>query len=272
MASFHEYKRRTLIPLAGLALTLYYVFVFLPIQYRSQELDEPLRKSWKALATSLAQTNTLTIDFAQITNQLVETKDALKALQEARSRAFRRLELSEELRTKVNADFQLVDYQIARSQQMDALVSLAKAQQVSLEPAVLAGFPEHTVDVTQPELLWAALAMTKGLLTTAVQAKVSTIHSLEVPITLTNTLVTKASCLVSEIPLQVELTGPAPAVGRFLQGLPFRGDELKAAGATDVPLDKPPLFIDRLVIKRQGPDKPDEVHLVLRVLGYVLRE
>lgn len=272
MASFHEYKRRTLIPLAGLGLALFYVFVFLPIQFRSKELDEPLRKSWRALAISLGQSNALTIDFSQITNQLSETKDALKSLQEARSRALRRLELSEELRGKVNADFQLVEYQIARSQQMDALVSLAKGQHVSLEPAVLAGFPEYTVDVTQPELLWAALAMTKGLLTTAIHAKVSTIDSLEVPVTLTNTLVTKASCLVSEIPMQVELTGPAPAVGAFLQSLPFRGDELKAAGATDVPVDKPPLFIDRLVIRRQGPDKPDEVHLTLRVVGFVLRE
>ena len=272
MASFHEYKRRTLIPIAGMALTLYYVFVLLPISHHSEELEDPLKSHWKMLSASLGQSNAAVIDFAHITNQLSATKEALTALQEAKSRAFRRLELSEELRGKIGARFQLVEFQIARSQQKDELVSLAKTQQVTLEPAVLAGFPEHTFEVTQPELLWAALAMTKGLLITAVQSKVSVIHSLDVPILLTNTLVTKASFLVSEIPLQIELTGAAPAVGRFLQSLPFRGDELKVAGLPDAPADKPPLFVDRLVMNKDYPEKPDEVHVTLRVIGFVLRE
>ena len=272
MASFHEYKRRTLIPLVGIALALYYVFVYLPIDSRSRELNEPLQKGWRALTASLGQTNAMAIDFTHLTNQLSETKEALKALQDAKSRAFRRMELSEELRGKLGANFQLVEYQIARSQQMDALVSLAKGQKVALEPAVLAGFPEHTVEVTQPELLWASLAMVKGLLTTAVQAKVSAIHSLDAPMLLTNTLVTSASWMVSEIPLQMEFTGPAPAVSLFLRSLPFRGDELKTAGLPDAPADKPPLFVDRLVMRKQGPEKDDEIQVTLRVVGFVLRE
>jgi hypothetical protein len=272
MASFHEYKRRTIIPLAGVALALYYVFVFVPIDNRSRELNEPLQKGWKILASSIGQTNAMAIDFLHITNQLSETKEALKSLQDAKSRAFRRLELSEELRTTLNAEFQLVEYQIARSQQMDALVSLAKKFNVSIEPAVLAGFPEHTVEVTQPELLWASLNIVKGLLTTAVQSKVSAIHSLDVPMVLTNTLVTSASWMVSGIPLQVELTGSAAAVTQFLRSLPFRGDEMKAAGWPDAPADKPPLFVDGIVMRKQGPEKPDEVHVTLRAVGFVLRE
>jgi hypothetical protein len=30
--------------------------------------------------------------------------------------------------------------------------------------------------------------------------------------------------------------------------------------------------VDRLVVKRQTPDKPDEVRVWLRVVGFVLRE
>jgi hypothetical protein len=272
MASFHEYKRRTLIPLVGIALSLYYVFVYLPIDRRSRELNEPLHKSWRALTASLGQTNAMAVDFLRLTNQLSETKESLKSLQDAKSRAFRRMELSEAIRGKLSANFQLVEYQIARSQQMDALVSLAKAQNVTLEPSVLAGFPEHTVEVTQPELLWASLNMVKGLLTTAMQSKVTAIHSLDAPMILTNILITSASWMVSEIPLQIEITGPAPAVGQFLRSLPFRGDELKTAGFPDAPTDKPPLFIDRLVMKKQGREKADEVHVSLRVVGFVLRE
>ena len=214
----------------------------------------------------------MAIDFLHITNQLSETREALKSLQDAKGRAFRRLELSEELRSKLNANFQLVEFQIARSQQMDELVSLAKKQGVTIEPAVLAGFPEHTVEVTQPELLWASLNIVKGLLTTAVQSKISAIHSLDVPMVLTNTLVTSASWMVSAIPMQVEITGAAPAMAKFLRSLPFRGDELKSIGLPDAPADKPPLFVDGIVIRKQGPEKADEVHLTLRVLGFVLRE
>lgn len=272
MASFQEYKRRTLIPLAGVAMALYYVFVYVPLDHRSKELNDPLQKSWRALATSIGQSNAMAIDFLHITNQLSETREALKSLQDAKSRAFRRLELSEELRGKLNANFQLVEYQIARSQQMDELVSLSKKQNVTIEPAVLAGFPEHTVEVTQPELLWASLNMVKGVLITAVQSKVSAIHSLDVPMVLTNNMVTSASWMVSAIPLQIELTGPAPAMAQFLRSLPFRGDEMKALGLPDAPTDKPPLFVDGIVIRKQGPEKADEVHLTLRVLGFVLRE
>lgn len=272
MASFHEYKRRTFIPLAGVVLAVYYVFVFVPIDNQSRELNEPLQKSWRNLAGSIGRSNAMAIDFLHITNQLSETKEALKLLQDAKSRAFRRMELSEELRSKLNSDFQLDQYQIARSQQMDELVNLAKKQNVAIEPAVLAGFPEHTIEVTQPELLWASLNMVKGLLTTAVHSKVSAIHSLDVPMVLTNNLVTSASWIISAIPLEVEFTGAAPAVAQFLRSLPFRGDELRTAGLPEVPADKPPLFVDGIVMRKQAPEKTDEVHVTLRVVGFVLRE
>jgi hypothetical protein len=54
--------------------------------------------------------------------------------------------------------------------------------------------------------------------------------------------------------------------------LPLRADELRAAGLPEAPVDKPPLFVDRLIIRKQSPDKPDEVRVWLRVVGFVLRE
>ena len=41
---------------------------------------------------------------------------------------------------------------------------------------------------------------------------------------------------------------------------------------TTAPPDKPALFIDRLIIKKQAPEKPDEVRVWMRLIGFVLRE
>lgn len=272
MASFHEYRRRSIIPLAGVGLAAYYFLVLVPLDRKSMELDEPVRKAWKELAGALKQTNAVAIDFRQLTNQLIQTQSSLRVLQEARLKAFSSMELNSDLRQRLASPFQLVEYQISRSQLMDALVNMARSQQVTLEPAVLAGFPEHTVEVTQPELLWAALTMVRGVLTTAIQCKVTAIHSIEVPTTLTNSPSSTTPWSVSEIPLNVELTGQAQNVEKWLQSLPSRGDELRKGLIPEAPADKPPMFFDRLLMRKLMPEKPDEVRVTLRLLGYVLRE
>ena len=176
------------------------------------------------------------------------------------------------MRAKVHADFQLVDYENERSKQLDDLSNLAKQQQVVVEPSVFAGFPEHTADVKQPSLLWAALSLTDGLLRTAIQCKVAAIHSLEVPSVLTNAPPTNGNEQLAEIPLQVEFTSSAASAAKLVQSLPLRADEIRAAGLLEVTNDKPVLFIDRLIVQKQSPDKPDEVHVWLRAVGFVLRE
>ena len=104
------------------------------------------------------------------------------------------------------------------------------------------------------------------------QCKVAAIHSLEVPLALTNEPPTNTTLLLTEIPLQIELTGSSTSVLKLLQNLPLRADEMRAAGLTNAPPDKAPLFIDRLVLKKQSPENPDEVRLSLRAVGFVLRE
>ncbi len=150
--------------------------------------------------------------------------------------------------------------------------NLAKQQQAAVEPAVFAGFPEHTADVKQPALLWAALSLTDSLLRTALQCKVTAIHSLEVPPVLTNAPPTNGTERLAEIPLQVEFTASAASAAQLLQCLPLRADEIRAAGLPEAPADKPALFVDRLIMQKQSPDKPDEVHVWLRAVGFVLRE
>jgi hypothetical protein len=172
----------------------------------------------------------------------------------------------------MHADFQLVDYENERSRQLDEISNLAKQQQATVAPAVFASFPEHTAEVKQPTLLWAALSLTEGLVRTALQCKVTAIHSLEVPPVLTNAPPSNGTERLAEIPLQVEFTASAAGAARLIQCLPLRADEIRAAGLPEASADKPALFVDRLIVQKQSPDKPDEVHVWLRVVGFVLRE
>jgi hypothetical protein len=269
---FREYQRRGLIPLIGLALAGYYLFVMLPLAHKAATLNGPLQKAWHNLSLSLEQTNVNAIDFLNITNQLSETRSALLILENAKKQATSRLQLGPTVRARMHGDFQLVDYENERSRQLDELSTLAKQRQVTVDPAVFAGFPEHTAGVKQPALLWASLSLTESLLRTALQCKVAVIQSLEVPPVLTNAPPTNGTERLAEIPLQVELTGSATNVAMFIQSLPLRAEEIHAAGLPEAAADKPALFVDRLIIQKQSPDKTDEMHVWLRAVGYVLRE
>jgi hypothetical protein len=271
MAAFHEYKRRGLLPLAGVALAAYYLLVFVPLGRRAASLDGPLQSDWRKLAASLDLTNATALDFLHITNQLEETRMATAVLEDAQRSAAARLALPPDLRAKLNAPFQLFDYQNERSKQMDDLARHTNAQLV-VAPAVFAGFPEHTVDLREPELLWPALALTDDFLNTAVRCQVAAIHSLEVSLPLTNSASNDNGARWIPIPLQIEFTASADNATRLIQSLPLRGEELHSAGLPEAPPEKAPLLLERLVIRKQNPEKLDEVRVWLRVVGFVLRD
>jgi hypothetical protein len=266
---FTEYKRRSIIPICGLALLAYFLFVFLPLSRRAADLDPPLEKAWRSLCGSLERSNATMVNFTQITNQLAETRQALGLMDEAMKRTAERLRLGTNTQAKMEASFELYDYQNQRSKEADELVKLAKNEKVTIEPLVLAGFPEHTVDIKDPTLLWPALSMVSSLLTSAIKCQITNLHSLDVPLTLTNAA---ASNRLSEILIQAEFTGPFTGVLRLIQSLPLRSEELKSAGLPEVGPEKTPLFVDRLVIRKQTPEKPNEVRVALRLIGFVLRE
>jgi hypothetical protein len=271
MASLQEYKRRSLVPLVGLGLAAYYLFVFLPIERNAEGLDAPLKQVRKQLAGSLHQADD-EFDFARITNQLSETRCALDQLDNARKKVVARLEPGTGVRARMSGPFQYVEYENERSKLMEGLGRLAKQLQVSLEPEVFAGFPEYTADMQQPAFLWAALALVDNFLTCALQAKVTAVHWLETPLVLTNNPANESPARWTEIPLQVEFTASAANASKLIQSLPLRADEIRAAGLPEAPPDKLPLFIERLVLRKQSPDKPDEVRVWLRLTGFVSRE
>jgi hypothetical protein len=272
VTSFREYQRRSLIPLAGVALLAYYALFYVPLARRAASLDEPLQKNWRKLAASIDQTNATTLDLTRLTNQLNQTREALELVENTKKEAALRLELSVALKAKMAAPFQLVDYQNERSKEIDELDKQARELKIDIDPAVFAGFPEHTIDTTDPSLLWPALALTDDLLSTALRCKVKAIHSLEVPLSNTNSPGSEAYGRWDQIPLQIEFTAPADSATRLVQSLPLRAEELRAAGLPESSPDKSPLFIDRVIIQKQSPGTPDEVRVWLQAVGFVFRE
>src|SRR5437016_2372483 len=234
MPAFRELRRRGVIPGAALALAAYYLFLFVPLGRKAAYFDAPLQKAWKKLAVAAEQTNAAAIDFRQITNQLSETKQALAELEGGKRRALGRIELPAAVRARLSRPFELVEYLNERSKELDDLARLGRQNLVTLETGALNGLPEHTAETRQPELLWAALSLANDLLSAAIISKVSAVHTLQVPLVITNS---DFSSLV-EVPLQIELTGSASKVLAFMQSLPMRGEELKAQGITNAPPDK----------------------------------
>lgn len=272
MVSFHEYKRRALLPLAGLGLAAYYLLVFVPLSRHAENLDEPLEKAWRKLALALDQTNATAIDFAHITNQLSETRQALRLLENARQKSVARLEAAAALREEMSAPFQLVEYQNERSKRIDDLARQAAQRHISLEGSVLNGLPEYTVEVQNPALLWAGLSFSRDLLETAMRCEISTLHALEVPVAFTNAPAKETAGRWAEIPIRIEFTASAQNAARLMQSLSLRAPEILAAGLPAATKEKAPLFIDKLVLRKRDPEKVDEVRVWAEVTGFVWQE
>ncbi len=267
-----ERRRRLLVPAAGLLLAGYFFFVLLPLMQRAQDLDAPLNAAWKKLASTVGETNTGTLDLAVIAARLRQTEQSLVVVQTAEREAAARVGLNAELRDRLNTPFQLIDFQVEAQKVIDDLTQLAKQQQVTLAPAVVQGFPEYTADVKQPEMLWAELSFIDDLLTLAVNSKVTTIQALNLPLSFTNAPPTNRPPPLVQIPVQIELTGPVANVARFLETLPLRLEEIRRQDLPPPPTNKPALFIDRVFLRKETPEKPDEVRLWLRAVGFVFRE
>lgn len=265
-------RQRTLF-VGGLALTLYFLLVYRPLAKRAADLDAPLTNAWQKLVSAAVDRAAVDAqDLSRIGENLRQVERSVALLESTGQRVADRIELDVSVRAKLKEPFQLIDFQNERQLRMEEVVRLARQQQVTLEGAVLAGFPEHTADRTQPELLWVQLAIVNKLLSAAIACKVSVIKSLSVEPLEPHHSSGEGSEFLEEIPVRIEVAGATESVSRFLLCLPMRGDELKPLGLPESFPTQPVLFIDRLMLRKRNPEKLDDVQLELRACGFVYRE
>lgn len=268
--SLKNQRRQWLIGLAALICAVYYAAVFRPLTRRTEALDRPLADLARERVASNQQPATAGCNLAQLTENLRRAQSSAAALEKVRRQISARVELEPDIRTRLRDPFQLVDFQNERQNRIEQLGRLAKQLQVSLEPRVFAGFPEHHAEL-QPAMLWPQLAITCHLLATAIQCKVGTVRSLALLPLAANPSAGDTNGLAA-IPVRIELIGSMTAISRFLLSLPLRAGEIQGQGLPEIVPAKPALFIDHLIARKQSPEKPDDVLLDLQVSGFVSRE
>jgi hypothetical protein len=183
-----------------------------------------------------------------------------------------RVNLDRSVRERIRQSFQHVDFQNERQWNLEELQRLARDKQVAVAPAVLRGYPEYSTDLKNPELLWGHLAVVQEVLVLAVKCQVTSIHTLNVrtPRPIAGDEIQTSA--IYELPVTVQVSGPMPCIARFMACLPLRTDETRNLGITDVSPTKPAFFIDRVLLRKETPEKPEVVRAELRITGMVYRD
>ena len=250
-------------------LALYYFLVFRPLSYRAEALDGPLDEvSQELVNVSLESSGIHDLDLAQVQKTRAALQTSLTTTGKAGQMIAGRVELEPEIRAKLKEPFLLIDFQNERQKRIEQITALAKPQQVTLDPAVPAGFPEHKAEMKDPNLLWGELSIVHHILTAAINNKVGAVKNLTVlPVQSHRAPVGETA--LEAISVRVELVGPMESISNFLLALPLRAEEMKAAGLPELLPGKPALFLDQLILRKQTPEKPAEVNLDMVVCGFI---
>ena len=233
-------------------------------------MDKPLGDVWQQLVPfNFESIGVRDLDVARIKETQDTLRAALAGTEIVRSNISARVEMEPEIRAKVNGPFLLVDFQNERQKRIEQLTGLARTQQVVLDPAALAGFPEYKAETKDPGLLWAQLSIVHHVLTVAINSKVGQVKNIVALPSRPDQGTRGGESQWREIPMRIELIGMAPAAANFLFAIPFRAEEIKAAGLPEALPGKPALFLDGLLLRKQTPEKPEEVNLDVVISGFV---
>ena len=255
----------------ALGLALYYFLVFRPLSRGVEALDGPLGDVRQELANvNLEGSGIHDLDLGQIKKTQETLKASLTATEKAGQMIAARVELEPEIRSKMKEPFLRFDFQDERQKRIEQLTALAKTQQVTLDAAALAGFPEPSAEMEERKtLLWAQLSIVHHILTAAINSKVTTVKNVSVLPIQPHRAAGRAEVYWEEIPVRIELIAPQESAANFLLALPMRAEEMKTAGLPECRPGKPALFLDKLMLRKQTHEKPAEVNLDAVVCGFV---
>ncbi len=263
-------KTQIVLAVGALLLALCYVFLYLPLLKTSESLNTPLIRTWQSLVTT--NENDLTVeglaleDVQEVLHKAQTSRVRFEAVREA---LMQRLALEPFITAKLNAPFQLIDFLNERQSRLNDLETLAAKHSVKLQDSLFDGFPNYPVVQGSPAALWAHMALAENILITAIRSDVETVASIAVRPPKPTVGRTPEQPRLDEVPIEIALTGPMPAVWRFLSSLPLAEAEAQSLGLPETAPSKTALFIDGLIIKRLASDKSDRVSLKLTAVGFV---
>jgi hypothetical protein len=248
----------------GALLAAYLVAVLQPLRHRAAARDKELVALWGRLAaTNSVHPVAAGLSLDQLEARLRGLRPAGTNLEVVARLARARIELPREVDEQMRQPFQLIDYQNERLRWITLLSRRAKEQGVSLEAPATDGLPEYLADMDRPTLLWPRLHMAGQLLLSAIHAKTTAVRALaQMPLT-------DHGSGLRELPMRLEVVGSMETLSRLLVALPSRGAELKVAGLAEVLTNKPAFFVDQLLLRKNSPERPQEVQMELTVSGFV---
>jgi len=267
-AKKYRHLQKTLI-LISVVLAFYTFAVFIPLYKWVDSFNQPIEKNWKELLKKFpltAQNGKIDlVPFIESMKRLEHVNNSLEYLQKV---AITRTACSQDTLEKMNKPFQLVDFQNERQLRQEELQAAASTNGVAIYPGVLSSYPEYSSDLTAPELLWAHLSFVHEALMTAIDCHVTSINSLTplkpAKISPGNA---KTNIYPVELSFRMAVSGNSYSVMKFISLLPVKSSpEIKDIYIRPA---KPELYIDKIMIKKDGIEDVDLVLAELKISGFV---
>ncbi len=282
-------QRILILLVIGLAIA--YVSVLRPLALRNEESATPNQELHERLAFATLEAGLPRgAGFGALSNRLGTLLAASEAFDTAVREAQPRLEHPPEVRTRLEETFQLVEFLNESQRRLEELATLAQANRVTLTPGLPRGFPRYLPEVTRPEFLWIQLATVNRLVRTAIRAGVREVREVSVePLPLfepaefgplppspgpnpVGATAPPATNHWSVLRVHLTAVGSVDAAGKLLLALALTPEELKRAGLPDDLGGRPTLFIDRLMIRREGLEAAEQAQIELVVSTIVANE
>lgn len=132
------------------------------------------------------------------------------------------------------------------------------------------GLPRHDVAFDEPHLLWADLAFANYLLSLAIECQLDSIEQFKTlsPSAVEVSAISKPHRL-HRSRFSMDIQCDMAQAQQFLTALPLRGDE---AGRQELPMvhpEKPALFIEKILLKKNDKGSMNQVGLQLVINGFI---
>ncbi len=153
--------------------------------------------------------------------------------------------------------FQLIDFEQAKVAAFGTLQTEADAAGVKIVDSGYYVLADAAAGRDQPRSLWAQLALARLTAKRAIAAKVATYEATVLPAPRSLRLEPNGPVIVNKIRLMVRVTGASDRVQGFLEHLAL-GGEADGDG---------PLFIEHVVLRKEGTGAPDLASATVVVVG-----
>jgi len=277
-------QRLAILAVVGLAIA--YLGLLRPLARRVVDEQRPITSLLEQLSKATADAGLPgEITFGSLSNRLRMLRLSSEEFASTIRDVLPRLDQPPELKSRLAEPFQLVEFLNESQRRVEELQALAQSGKVALTPGLARGFPSYRAELARPELLWVQLALVNRTVRTAIRAGMSEIREVSVealpvqevadfgpvaPPTLN--VPGRSGSRWAILRLHLTSVGTVDAVGRLLLALALVPDELKPVGLPETLGERPALFIDHLLLRRNELQAPEQVQAEIVVSTVVLEE